>query len=89
MNDTQVADRYTTFTPPRGGVMTKEVGVITGELELHTTADPDDGALTLRVRYAGAAEWYTPDGGPYRLHDPRDHEVLHEVIVSLLHRPYP
>jgi hypothetical protein len=97
MNDTKaspapvsdLSDRYTVFSPPRGGVMTKEVGVITGELELHTTADPEDGTLTLRVRYAGAAEWYTVPGGPYRLHDPRDHEVLHESVVALLHRPQP
>jgi hypothetical protein len=92
MNETKarndVSDRHTVFSPPRGGVMTKEVGVITGELELHTTADAD-GTLTLRVRYAGAAEWYTVPGGPYRLHDPRDHEVLHEVVIGLLHRPQP
>ncbi|MFD5318146.1 hypothetical protein [Streptomyces sp. NPDC127098] len=83
-----MSDRYSVFTAPRGGVMTREVGVITGELELHTGA-ADDGTLTLRVRYAGAAEWYTIDGGPYRLHDPRDHEILHEVVVNLLHRPQP
>lgn len=81
-------DRRTEFTAPRGGVMTKEVGVISGELELHTNAEPD-GTLILRVRYAGAAEWYTVDGGPFRLHDPHDHEVLHDVLVSLLHRPQP
>jgi hypothetical protein len=32
------------------GVMTAEVGVISGELELRTTCD-DDGALTLAIRY--------------------------------------
>ncbi|TDC26743.1 hypothetical protein E1265_03455 [Streptomyces sp. 8K308] len=83
-----MSDRYTVFTAPRGGVMTREVGVITGELELHTGA-AEDGTLTMRIRYAGAAEWYTVDGGPYRLHDPRDHEVLHEIVVNLLHRPQP
>ncbi|WP_129841921.1 hypothetical protein [Streptomyces sp. RFCAC02] len=81
-------ERYSVFTAPKGGVMTSEVGVITGELELHTDADAD-GVLTLRVRYAGADEWYTVDGGPWRLHDPRDHEVLHEVLVNMLHRPQP
>lgn len=80
--------RCSVFTAPQGGVMTREVGVITGELELCTAADAG-GALRLRVRYAGAAEWYTVDGGPHRLHDPRDHEVLHEVLIHLLHRPQP
>ncbi|MGK5531225.1 hypothetical protein [Streptomyces sp. URMC 129] len=81
-----MSERYSVFTAPRGGVMTKEVGVITGELELHTSAGAD-GALHLRVRYAGADEWYTPEGGPYTLYDPRDHEVVHEVVIDLLHRP--
>ncbi|RKN05261.1 hypothetical protein [Streptomyces radicis] len=81
-------DRYSTFTAPKGGVMTKEVGVITGELELCTGAEAD-GELTMRVRYAGAAEWYTLDGGPHRLYDPRDHEVVHDVVVGLLHRDHP
>ncbi|MDT0309606.1 hypothetical protein RM780_21980 [Streptomyces sp. DSM 44917] len=83
-----MSDRYSVFTAPRGGVMTKEVGVITGELELHTGADKE-GHLTMRIRYAGAEEWYTVDAGPFRLYDPRDHEVLHQVIVALLHRPQP
>ncbi|WP_199827784.1 hypothetical protein [Streptomyces specialis] len=81
-----MSEKYSVFTAPRGGVMTKEVGVITGELELHTRAG-QDGSLSLRVRYAGADEWYTPEGGPYTLHDPRDHEVVHEVVIDLLHRP--
>lgn len=80
--------KNTTFTAPPGGLMTKEVGVVTGELELHTDAAAD-GTLLIRVRYAKADEWYTVDGGPFHLHDPRDHEVLHEVLVSLLHRPQP
>ncbi|MDB1087098.1 hypothetical protein PJ985_05895 [Streptomyces sp. ACA25] len=87
-NASDISERNTVFRPPRGGVMTKEVGVVTGELELHTRAE-EDGTLVLRIRYAGADEWYTPEGGPYRLYDPRDHEVLHDVLVTLLHRPQP
>ncbi|WP_049577053.1 hypothetical protein [Streptomyces sp. SBT349] len=83
-----MSERYSTFTAPRGGVMTEEVGVITGELELHTDAGAD-GELVMRVRYAGADEWYTPGGGRHRLHDPRDHEVVHDVLIALLHRPEP
>ncbi|CAL9435616.1 hypothetical protein SUDANB171_02133 [Streptomyces sp. enrichment culture] len=82
------SERFSTFKPPRGGVMTKEVGAITGELELHTRAD-EDGVLTLRVRYAGANEWYTLEGAPYQLYDARDAGVLHDILVELLHRPQP
>ncbi|WP_124726808.1 hypothetical protein [Staphylospora marina] len=67
------------------GVMTKEVGVISGELELRTTCD-DEGLLTLRITYVGAEEWYTLPGDEYRIHDPRDHEVIHRMLVNVLER---
>lgn len=67
------------------GVMTKEVGVISGELELRTTCD-DDGALTLAITYVGAKEWYTLPGEDYRLYDPRDHEVVHRMLATVLER---
>ncbi|WP_062207307.1 hypothetical protein [Streptomyces sp. NBRC 109706] len=79
-------ERYSLFSSPAGGVMTAEVGAVTGELELHS-AIGEDGSLDLRIRYAGADEWYTVEGGPYRLYDPRDHEVLHEILIAALHRP--
>ncbi|KMJ57200.1 hypothetical protein AB685_17485 [Bacillus sp. LL01] len=68
------------------GVMTAEVGVITGELELRTTCD-DDGVLSLEITYVGAAEWYTLPGDDYQLHDSRDHEVVHRMLVKVLERP--
>ncbi|KAF0819210.1 hypothetical protein KIS4809_2053 [Bacillus sp. ZZV12-4809] len=68
------------------GVMTNEVGVISGELELITTCD-DDGALNLSITYVGAKEWYTLPGKDYRLHDPRDHEVVHRMLATVLERP--
>ncbi|MFF5989174.1 hypothetical protein [Prauserella flavalba] len=68
------------------GVMTAEVGVISGELELRTQCD-DDGALTLAITYSGADEWYTLPGEGYRLHDPRDHEVVHRILATVLARP--
>lgn len=67
------------------GVMTAEVGVISGELELQTTCD-DHGALTLAITYVGAEEWYTLPGENYRLHDPRDHEVVHRMLSTVLER---
>ena len=67
------------------GVMTEEVGVISGELELVTSCD-DEGYLTLRITYVGAEEWYTLPGKEYRLHDARDHEVVHRLLVAVLER---
>lgn len=68
------------------GVMTEEVGVISGELELRTSCD-EEGNLSLRITYVGAEEWYTLPGKGYRLHDVRDHEVVHRLLVSVLERP--
>lgn len=67
------------------GVMTAEVGVISGELELRTTCD-EDGVLSLSITYVGAEEWYTLPGEDYRLHDLRDHDVVHRMLVKVLER---
>ncbi|WP_433358756.1 hypothetical protein [Streptosporangium sp. CA-115845] len=48
-----------------GGVMTDEVGVITGELLVSTEVSGD--RLQVRVQYAGAEEWYTLTGSPFSL----------------------
>jgi hypothetical protein len=77
--------KSTIFTATHG-VMTSEVGVISGELEMRTTCD-GDGILTLSITYAGAEEWYSLPGEDYRLHDLRDHEVVHRMLVSVLERP--
>lgn len=64
----------------RGTIGTK---LISGELELRTTCD-DDGALTLAITYVGAEYWYTLPGEDYRLYDPRDHEVVHHMLATVL-----
>jgi hypothetical protein len=81
-----MSEMTSTFNAIPDGVMTNEVGVITGDLELRTTC-ASDGALTLAIRYAGADEWYTIKGGDYRLHDGRDHVVVHRLLVTILRRP--
>ncbi|NUL05479.1 hypothetical protein HRW07_20020 [Streptomyces lunaelactis] len=68
------------------GVWTEEVGTITGELELRTLCT-DDGSLIVRVRYAGALDWYSVRGGQAQLYDPRDHQTVHELLVNVLHYP--
>ncbi|MFJ5717454.1 hypothetical protein [Neobacillus sp. NPDC093127] len=79
-------EKKTSIFTATHGVMTNEVGVISGKLELRTTCQ-DDGALTLAITYVGAEEWYTLPGKDYRLHDPRDHEVVHRMLATVLERP--
>jgi hypothetical protein len=55
-----------TFVSTTGGVMTDEVGTITGELELLTSRTPD-GGIEAMVRYAGAQDLYTVSGSPVRV----------------------
>jgi hypothetical protein len=69
-----------------GGVMTDEVGVITGDLTLRTEL-ADGGQVTLRVQYREAAEWYAVTGGRASLADPRDLDAVHAIATGLLNRP--
>jgi hypothetical protein len=73
------------FTPGPGGVMTEEVGTVTGDLNLRTEATLD-GQVVLRVQYLGAEEWYTVAGGRYRLANPARAGQLHQAAVDLLTR---
>jgi hypothetical protein len=68
-----------------GGVMTDEVGVVTGELTLRT--ELADGQVTLHVQYKDADEWYVVTGGRAPLKDPADVDAVHTLAVALLHRP--
>ena len=58
-------DLRSTFTSTTGGVMTVEVGAVTGELELLCRTGAD--GLHVAVRYAGADEWYTVSGSPVQI----------------------
>jgi hypothetical protein len=78
--------RTSDIVPGPGGVMTDEVGVVTGELTLRTEAD-DSRNVALRVRYKDAAEWYTVTGVKVTLVDGRDVEAVHALAVALLTRP--
>ncbi|GIF11267.1 hypothetical protein FHX34_1011167 [Actinoplanes teichomyceticus] len=77
--------RTTDIVPGPGGVMTDEVGVVTGELTLRSELAGNE--VTLRVQYRDAAEWYVVTGGKVPVADPADLEAVHTVAVSLLHRP--
>ncbi|SFS86888.1 hypothetical protein [Saccharopolyspora flava] len=80
-----MAELRTTVTAPPGGVMTDEVGVITGDLELATACE--DGAVTVWIRYDGAEEWYRLSAADCHLHDQRDHQPLHDCLAAVLNRP--
>ncbi|ASO23081.1 hypothetical protein FHR81_003743 [Actinoalloteichus hoggarensis] len=81
-----MAELCTKITVARGGVMTDEVGVITGELELCTSCD-EDGRVRVSVRYLGADELYSLSAADCTLHDARDHQALHQSLVGVLNRP--
>jgi len=82
-----MAEQHTTdVTPGPGGVMTDEVGVVTGELTLRTEVD-DAGAVVLRVQYKDADEWYTVTGAKATLTDVHDVDAVHAIAVALLNRP--
>ena len=70
-----------------GGVMTDDVGVITGDLELRTVLAEDGSTVRTEVRYEGADEWYALTGGSCALKDPEDLSAVHELLVGVLNRP--
>ncbi len=76
--------RTTDIVAGPGGVMTDDVGVVTGELTLRS--ELHRGMYVLRVRYKGADEWYTVTGtGIKARKDALD--ALHAQAVALLNRP--
>ena len=81
--------RCTDITPGPGGVMTDEVGVVTGPLTLCSELggeDIDGREMTLRVQYKDADEWYTVTGGRCTLADAADLDAVHTIAVGLLNR---
>ncbi|MCY1142517.1 hypothetical protein OWR29_31355 [Actinoplanes sp. Pm04-4] len=82
---TATAPPTTDIVAGQGGVMTDEVGVVTGELTLRTELDGFD--ATVRVQYKDADEWYTVTGAKAPLHDPKDADAIHAVAVGILNRP--
>lgn len=69
----------TTVTP--GAVMTDEVGVITGSVEIVCACD-DSAHATVRVRYSGAAEWYRVSDLDRDLPSPDDLDAFHREVVD-------
>jgi hypothetical protein len=77
--------RTTDITAGQGGVMTDEVGVVTGDLTLRTELSGDQ--VTVHVQYREADEWYAVTGARATLKDPADLDAIHAVAVGILNRP--
>ena len=67
--------RTSDLTNRGGGVMTDEVGAVTGDLTLRTDL-ADDGTVTLTVQYKDADEWYKITGGKVTLTEPAALDVV-------------
>jgi hypothetical protein len=77
--------RTTDIVAGPGGVMTDEVGVVTGDLTLRS--ELDGGTVSVRVQYREADEWYSVTGAKAQLKDPADLDAVHALAVALLNRP--
>ena len=77
--------RQSDLTAGPGGVMTDEVGVVTGDLTLRT--ELSGGNAILKIQYKDAAEWYAVTGGKAPLKDPADLDAVHSIALGLLNRP--
>ncbi len=89
---TQESEARSTVTSTTGGIMSEEVGAVTGDLEVATLLSQAGNAVEIVVRYAGADEWYAVAGGPIVLNessDPSPIELreLHERVVQHLTTP--
>ena len=76
--------RSTDVTAGPGGVMTDEVGVVTGDLTVRTEA-ADDGSVRSMVAYQGALDWYAITDGPTSL-GPDDLDTVHNRVVERVTR---
>ena len=87
MTDTEAAPRRTTIDAREGGIMTTEVGTITGRVEVETALDGE--TPMTRVRYEGADEWYTPEGLTPPTAPDADLATVHDAAVAELSTPAP
>ncbi|MFC8846488.1 MULTISPECIES: hypothetical protein [unclassified Micromonospora] len=84
-SDAAARELTTDLVAGPGGVMTDEVGVVTGALTLKSAYA--DGQVRLTVQYKDADEWYAVTGGSAELADPAGLAAVHAIAVGLLNRP--
>jgi hypothetical protein len=68
-----------------GGVMTDEVGAVTGDLTMRTELDTD-GTVRVLVQYTGADEWYRVTDAPTALPADSTLDDLHTQLLGQLGR---
>jgi hypothetical protein len=79
MSETRTSD----FTARPGGVMTDEVGAVTGDLTLRTEVD-QDGRVVQQVQYREADEWYRVTGSPTSVQAGQDIDSIHAHALQEL-----
>lgn len=72
------------LTAPPGGIMTDEVGTITGDVTLRPEVSPA-GDVSLQVQYKGADEWYRVTGAHLKV-DPANADAVSHAEEELLNR---
>ncbi|MPY51977.1 hypothetical protein [Streptomyces acidicola] len=80
------SERYVDqVTAGPGGVMTYEVGVITGDLTVSPTWDDDGRTARAAIQYTGADEWYTLSQSPAPI-APEGLAAYHRDILGRIRR---
>lgn len=83
--DSEVFSTVITVAP--GGIMTDEVGVVTGDIEIESSWEAPGKAFA-RCRYDGADEWYTITAAARDVDSATAEELtrFHETLVQRYQR---
>ncbi|MEU3726955.1 hypothetical protein [Streptomyces sp. NPDC031705] len=65
----------------RGGARTADAGVLTGELDVHTTWTEADGLAHVAVQHSGGTEWFTLSGSPVPCPSEEASRTLHDAVL--------
>lgn len=63
-----------------GGVRTVELGVLTGNLSVHTTWTGSEAVVA--IQYSGGSDWYTMAGSPVPCRSEEESRALHQLAVE-------
>lgn len=63
-----------------GGVSTAEVGIVTGDLTVHTTWSDEQAAVA--VQFSGSSDWFTMAGSPVPCFSEEESRTFHQSVVE-------